>query len=322
MDGKGTTSIARILTDEGIPTPAMYLNMNSDKNSIFYTVWKSNSVRRILRNKTYLGYMIQNKETTVSYKNPKRIFLNEEDYIIIPNHHIPIISKEDFEKANKMLDNNKRLTNNKNEKKLLHNLLYCNECKKRLSAKYDNDKIYYYCTTRTIFHLCNNSNYVLYSDIENQVLNYLKEFIRKYSDKTLLRQAYLSEYSKNTTKKEEYNQQLSNYSKELLKINNKLDTLYDDKLNNVISVDMYKKYSVTLKEEQKDLDNKINDIKQHISQEEKNLQDLANNEKKITTLINKFCNLKNINEDVINEFIEKISIDKNRDLHIKLKFNF
>ena len=85
---------------------------------------------------------------------------------------------------------------------------------------------------------------------------------------------------------------------------------------------MYKKYSATLKEEQKNLQNKINEIKTYINKEEKILQSLNKDEKMIDDLISRFCDLKSINQDVIDEFIEKISIDKNRDFHIKLKFNF
>lgn len=320
LEGNGTTTIARILSDEKVPTPAMHLNMNVDKSSIFYTVWKGNSIRRILRNETYLGYMIQNKETTISHKNHTRVFLNKEDYIVIHNHHVPIISKEDFAKANEMLDNKKRTFNNKKEKTLLHDLLYCDECKKRLARRDCNGKIYYFCATRTAFHLCDNSNYLSYTNIENEVLKYIKEFLKKYSDKNLLRQAYISEYSKNKTKIDEYKVTRSNLSKELLKINNKLDTLYNDKLNNVISADLYKKYSATLKEEQKNLQNKINEIETYINKEEKRLQSLNKDDEKISEIINKFRNLKNINQDVIDEFIEKISIDKNRDFHIDLNF--
>lgn len=322
LEGKGTTSIARILTAEKVPTPAMHLNMNADKSSLFYTVWKGNSVRRILRNETYLGYMIQNKETTISHKNPTRVYLNKEDYIVIPNHHVPIISKEDFDKVNKMLDNNKRTSNNMKEKTLLHDLLYCDECNKRLARRDCKGKIYYFCATRTAFHLCDNSNYLSYINIEDEVLKYIKEFLKKYSDKNLLRQAYISEYSKNKTKIDDYNVTRSTLAKELLKINNKLDTLYNDKLNNVISADMYKKYSATLKEEQKNFQNKINEIKTYINKEEKILQSLNKDEEMIDDLISRFCDLKSINQDVIDEFIEKISIDKNRDFHIKLKFNF
>lgn len=321
LEGKGTSSIAKILTDEKVPTPAMYLNMNVDKNSIFYTVWKPNSVRNILRNETYLGYMIQNKETTISHKNSKRIYLDQNDYIKIPNHHLPIISKEDFEMANKILDSKKRNSNIIKEKTILHNFLYCNECNKKLARRDYNGRIYYYCRTRTVFHLCNNNIFLSYSNIEKEVFTYIKKILKKYSDKELLRQAFINEYSSNKTKINEYNVTQNKLSNELLKINNKIDILYNDKLNNVITADMYKKYSLNLKEEQKILQNKINDIKIILDVEKDKLQSLKNNEDIINKLINRFCNLKNINSEIVNEFIEKISIDENRDFNIKLKFN-
>lgn len=320
LEGKGTTSIARILTNEHIPTPAIKLNMNINKESIYYTTWKANTIRKILRNKTYLGYMIQNKETTVSHKNHRRIYLNEEDYIIIENHHLPIISNEDFEKAQRILDSRKRTNTKKHEKTLLHDLLYCNECKKRLGRRNYKEKIYYICSTRTSFHLCNNNINISYFDIEDEVLKCVKEFIKKCTNKELLRQAYISEYTKNKTKIDEYTKQINELSKELLNINNKLDTLYNDKLNKIISLDTYKKYSITLKKEKNNIEDKINKVNSCINNEEKNIQSLKENEKTIDAIINKFYDLKSINKEVINEFIEKIFIDKDKKIYVKFKF--
>lgn len=322
IGGSGTTTIAKLLTSEQVPTPAMHLNMNSDKNSMLYTVWKPNTIRRILRNKTYLGYMIQNKEKTISYKNPTRVFLEEKDYIVIPNHHVPIIKKEDFEKVNEMLDSKKRITCNKKKQTILHELIYCQECGKRLARRDTEGKIYYYCPTRTAFHLCDNKNYLSYNDIEQEIFEYLSKYIKKYSNKQILEKEYIQEYTKNKTKIEEYNNILSKYTKELTKVNNKLDILYNDKLNNVISSDMYKKYSITQKEDRKLIEEKINNTKKLIEQEQELLYELKCNKNRVEKFIDKFCNLNNVDTETIKEFIEKISIDKNRDFHIKFKFDF
>lgn len=85
---------------------------------------------------------------------------------------------------------------------------------------------------------------------------------------------------------------------------------------------MYKKYSSTLKEEQRNINKKIKDVENIITNEENKIKLLKENEEKSKDIVKKFCNLENINSDVVNEFIEKISIDKNRDFHIKLKFDF
>ena len=133
---------------------------------------------------------------------------------------------------------------------------------------------------------------------------------------------YIEEYSKNNTRIKEYNNTLAKYSKELTKINNKLDILYNDKLNNVISSDMYKKYSNTQKEERKLIEEKIENITKLIEQENELLYELKDNKNRVAKFIDRFCNLNNVNTETIKEFIEKISIDKNIDFHIKFKFDF
>ena len=320
LQGNGTTAIARILTEEQVPTPAMHLNMNTDKDSRLYAIWKPNTIKRILKNKTYLGYMIQNKEKTLSHKNHTRVMLEEKDYIVIPNHHLPIINKEDFEKVNEMLDSKRRAVGNKKNQTILHELIYCQECGKRLARKDTEGKIYYYCPTRTVFHLCDNKNYLPYYNIEEKVFEYLSKYIKKYSNRKVLEKEYVEEYFKNKTRLEEYNNAFIKYSKELTKVNNKLEILYNDKLNNVISSNMYKKYSSTQKEERKRIEEKINNINELINKEKKELFELEWNKDRVIKFIDKFCDLDNVNTATIKEFIEKISIDKNRDFHIKFKF--
>lgn len=322
LQGKGTTAIARLLTEEEVPTPSMHLNMKRNKDSMLYTIWKPNTIKRILKNKTYLGYMIQNKEKTLSHKNHTRVMLEEKDYIVIPNHHLPIINKEDFEKANEILNNQKRAVGNKKDKTILHELIYCEECGKRLARRDAKGKIYYYCPTRTVFHLCNNKNYLPYYNIEKIIFNYLSKQLKRYSNRAVLEKEYIEEYSKNKTRIEEYKNTVRKYSKELIKIDNKLDILYNDKLNNVISSNMYKKYSSIQKEEKKLIKEKINNINELIRQEEEILSELKCNKNRVVKFIDKFCDLTNVDTETIKEFIEKISIDKNRDFHIKFKFDF
>lgn len=320
LQGYGTTRIADIYTKEKIPTPAMYMNMNVDKNSILYIVWKPATIRRILRNETYLGHMIQNKEKTISHKNHTRVYLNKEDYIIIHNHHLPIIDKKDFEKVNQILDSRKKQYNNKKEKTILHDFLYCKECGKKLARRDVDNKVYYFCSIRTRYHLCDNSNHIPYYNIEGNILKYIKKTIKKYLNKEELSKVYISKYEINKLNLQEYDVKLKTYLKQLSKINNKIDILYNDKLNNIITGDMYKKYAVKYKEEQKDLENKINNTKNLIENEKNKIKEIENDKEKTYSLINKFCDLDKINKEVINEFIEKIEIDKNRKFHVKLKF--
>jgi hypothetical protein len=60
---------------------------------------------RIIRNEKYCGDLIQKKTFTPCYlSHEKRCNRGEEDFIIIRNHHEPIISRKVFEKANEILE--------------------------------------------------------------------------------------------------------------------------------------------------------------------------------------------------------------------------
>ena len=131
---------------------------------------------------------------------------------------------------------------------------------------------------------------------------------------------YKKEYKKYKTNIDGFNVEIANLSKELNKINGKIDTIYNDKLNNIIPIEMYKKFSASYKEKRVNIDNKIKKINKLIDDEKKKIKDLNNEEKKINNLVEKFCNLQSINKDVLDEFLDKIYIDKNKNFYINLKF--
>ena len=87
-EGKGTYTIARELKEEGIPT----------KNHM--KEWSNVVIQRILKNEKYAGDLIQKKTYTPNYlTHEKKYNMGEEDFIIIRNHHQPIISNELFNRA-------------------------------------------------------------------------------------------------------------------------------------------------------------------------------------------------------------------------------
>lgn len=90
---KGTYVIARELEEAGI------LTVRNCKT------WSCSSVLRILRNEKYCGDLVQKKTYTPDFlSHEKRQNQGEEEFVILKNHHPPIISREVFEKANELLD--------------------------------------------------------------------------------------------------------------------------------------------------------------------------------------------------------------------------
>lgn len=92
QEGKGTHVIARELREEGICPMRV-------------KEWSNTVILRVIRNEKYCGDLVQKKTYTPDYlDHRKRYNCGEEEFVIIRDHHEPIISRELFEKANRIAD--------------------------------------------------------------------------------------------------------------------------------------------------------------------------------------------------------------------------
>jgi DNA invertase Pin-like site-specific DNA recombinase/uncharacterized protein YqgQ len=91
-ENKGTHVIARELREKNI-------------KSVRIKEWKNTAVLRVLRNEKYCGDLVQKKTITPDYlTHEKKYNRGEEDFIIIKNNHEPIVSREIFEAAARILN--------------------------------------------------------------------------------------------------------------------------------------------------------------------------------------------------------------------------
>ena len=92
-EGKGTFTIARELSEMGIET-------STRKNN-----WTNTVILRILRNEKYCGDLIQKKTFTPDYlSHEKKYNRGEEEFVVLSNHHEPIVSREIFERTQRELE--------------------------------------------------------------------------------------------------------------------------------------------------------------------------------------------------------------------------
>ena len=91
-EGKGTHVIARELREEGI-------------NPMRVKEWSNTVILRVIRNEKYCGDLVQKKTYTPDFlSHEKKYNRGQEDFVILKDHHEPIISRELFDKANRILD--------------------------------------------------------------------------------------------------------------------------------------------------------------------------------------------------------------------------
>ncbi len=91
-EGKGTHVIARELREEGI-------------NPMRVKEWSNTVILRVIRNEKYCGDLVQKKSYTPDFlSHEKKYNRGQEEFVILKDHHEPIISRELFDKANRILD--------------------------------------------------------------------------------------------------------------------------------------------------------------------------------------------------------------------------
>ena len=160
IEGYSLNRIARILNEEGVPSPTRYKTEvkgihfrgteNLRKNRKFQgeSLWQSSSVHRILTNETYMGDLYQNRQRTVSYKNHTRINLPKEQWIIVEHTHQPIVSRQEFALAARIRSSRPRVTI-KGNSHLFTGKLVCGFCGGSVSFNSKKkENCYYRCHRR------------------------------------------------------------------------------------------------------------------------------------------------------------------------------
>lgn len=144
LAGNGPTRIARILTEQEIPTPGT-LEFRRTGNTRCYLPgfdynWSTATVVRILEAREYLGTLVNFKTEKLSYKSNQTVWNPIEKQVVFENHHEPIIDIQTWERVQELRKQRRRPTRF-DEIGLFSGLLYCADCGSILyMQRYHTDK--------------------------------------------------------------------------------------------------------------------------------------------------------------------------------------
>lgn len=135
-NGYGVNYIAKKLSEDNIPTPTIYKQLQGLK---FYNpndtaaqkdhLWSTTTIKRILNNEMYTGMLIQGREKKLSYKSKKVVLTPKEEWILVPGNHEPIISKEIYKKAQVALKSRRKSCNSRTEPHMFAGKVKCADCR-------------------------------------------------------------------------------------------------------------------------------------------------------------------------------------------------
>lgn len=130
IEGKGHDAIANSLTKDNIKTPSAYAKKITTSSSI----WHGSSVRVILENPHYTGDLVQNRSSTINLFDDARVIHDESELIIVKNTHQPIISREEYQLTQKLIEQRMRIRPQP-QRNLFSNLLFCADCGRAMHHK-------------------------------------------------------------------------------------------------------------------------------------------------------------------------------------------
>lgn len=317
-NGKGKKEIANILNDEKIITPLKYKELttnyyNPNANATYE--WNSTVINKILRDRTYIGDLVQLKYSKVNYKIKKVEKVSKGDYIIVENNHKAIIDRKTFFKVQEMLDKQSNEWNySNNSQHLLTGLVFC-KCGSRITYNKNHGKyVRCICCGYKKFgkKFCTNVH-IREDELILKVITSLKNNIKMYFN--------ISDV------KYEQEQQKNDYSKDILKLNKMIEqthqairTLYDDKISGQISNDTFGMLMQNYEKQKKKYKNEIQEYKnKEISSNEMNNMDRNEFEESMNKVL-RFTEINQNSKSLIFKLIDRITID-DKDITIKYKFN-
>lgn len=224
--------IAKELSEKNILTPFAYkkekgVNLVLPRKQFCPTVWQSDTVRRILTNETYLGHLIQGKHKTISYKNRKKIQNDKEQWIKVSNTHEPIITQEEFDAVQNILERKYKKKPKVETYKLFAGKVFCGNCGSNMGlnrSQFGRHTEQYYCKIAYINKDVCTPKRTQVEKIERVVLDTLNCHLKLCLDATRLIKKINDALSKRTMR---HNSVIEKHQLEITKLGNTKSELYE-----------------------------------------------------------------------------------------------
>lgn len=314
MQGLGPTKIAKELTVRKVLCPSAYfkeIGLNPGYVPANPYSWQSRSVADILAKQEYLGHTVNFKSHKKSYKSKKKIWNDPSEWQIFENTHDAIMDVETFNTVQRIRDGRRKVSR-LGEMGILSGMMFCADCGNKLyqvrSKDWEHDKEYFVCATyRKVKGGCSSHQIrnVVVEQLLLQDLQSVTAFAREHENEFL-------QFITNNSEKE-LNKELRDCHKEFEQAKariSKLDTiiqrLYEDNVEGKISDERFMKMSATYESEQKELNARVTTLQDFINHaKEKSL-----NAEHFLSLVRKYTDIKELDAEIIREFVEKIIVYK------------
>lgn len=319
MNANGIPSPGRLLYERGIASTDHFKNSK----------WYMQTVRRILQDEIYLGWMVSGKFRSTYHSTGKKGSqpVPREEWIVTKGTHEPIVTEELFNKVQEYFVRMKEehgqtaVYNSKSKKaSIFKGHLRCGECGQAmfLRNKHSHGKVtaWYYCA----LHENYNSSYcvkkaVKKQDVEDIALKLIRTQIKLFTDAREMIIA-LNKKESSKTKHRIYSDQIRNVKKQIEKYLSLKASLYEDFANGVLSQSDY----ISMGQEYAQ---KADELRIFLAELEKEAQKYSQTyamNGSWAQIIEQYQNAETLTEEMIDAFIDEMILYNNG--HVEVKFRF
>lgn len=331
LDGMTYSEIARQLQQEGIVSPPKYRYLEQENLEKAKTArdWYHLHVKTILTNRHYVGDSVHATREG-GFNNPdKDRRVSEEHWLIIPNTHEPLVSRDMFaevqEKIKRQVQNlharNAALEHEKTPENFFLGKCICACCRKSIGVVRSNsgsNHFYYRCTTTMFNHhmKCKAHGRMKYRELHDVVFQVIKSHMKLCLEKT--------EQTRERNRSRYGVRQYHFYAREIAKVQNSICKaksrergLYEDYKDGIITSEEYLQYQESYRQQIVDLEQSAGEMLERQKCYQKDFLP----DKDWAAAVKKFMGKRKLTKEMADAFVERIVLDKEGNVEITLKYD-
>ncbi len=319
-DGLSARSIAVKLNQQGAIPPLKYRveyrdHFTPQGASRASDYWNGTTVKRILRNRVYLGHTILGKSRKVNVKSKKKIAVPQEEWCCTENTHEPLVTQEQFDRAEHFLSENTKshAANPAFRHSIFGGIAYCAHCGAAMcsgGSVYKGERAKYWylvCNhiTKRSQRACAHGARIRYDDLLEIVrsdLNTLLAFSKE--DVETITQAAIARSSVGFDTAESKEKTLEHVETQMQRIVKMVERAYRDNAAGNLSDELLDEMMERFGKERQALEEQRRQLLSDVSEE----TTIRDSYRLFFDLAKRYSDIETLDRDILHAFIERIEI--------------
>lgn len=321
LSGMNKRGITYYLNDHGVLCPTAYKKQQGLKynapNAQGNPMWSTITIDTILKNRVYVGDMVQGRQRVKSYKIHIQERVPEDEWFIVENTHEAIIDRETFDKVPGLLKRDTRTAPKSKQLYLFSGFLKCADCGRAMSRIASKGiYVYYQCGTYKSLSKKACTMHSIKSDrLEAGVLFAIQQQVHLavvYSELA----ARINSAPLKKSKSKRLEDAIAAKEKELAKIMRYKQALYQDWKDGEITRNDYRHMSEDYERQAEALNN----VLRTLTDEQEQLENGVDAESPFLAAFLKYQNIDKLTREILAELIDHIKVYEGGNISVKFKY--